>query len=126
MRSGSVSKFLLLAPLCLAGCGSDDLLAPVRGRVLCNSKPVAAANVTFSPVPKSKKDIEPGKPGTGYTDSEGYFVLSTYKELDGALIGEHDVSVTLDDTNPAPCKRYATSRLEVKPGSNMFNVELNQ
>ena len=38
----------------------------------------------FHRSPKSEKDMEPGKPGTGFTDEEGMFVLSTYKELDGA------------------------------------------
>ena len=110
---------------CLGGCNSSSV-APVTGRVLCNSRPVAAAQVTFSPVPKSPQDLEPGKAGTGFTDSDGRFTLSTYQDLDGAQIGQHDVTVVLDDTNPSTCKRLLQTRLEVLPGSNNFNLELNQ
>ena len=124
MRSRYVTTLLLIC-CCLAGC-ENVTLAPVRGRVLCNSKPVAAAQVTFSPVPQSKDDTEPGKAGTGFTDADGHFVLSTYQEFDGAQIGQHDVTVTLDDTNPSPCKRLVQTRLDVKSGPNEFNVELNQ
>jgi hypothetical protein len=125
MRSRYARVWLSIGFLAWAGC-NGDALAPVRGRVLCNSRPVAAAQITFSPVPKSSDDVEPGKPGTGFTDAEGYFVLSTHRELDGAQVGEHDVSVVLDDTNPSPCKRLVQTRLEVKPGPNEFQVELNR
>jgi hypothetical protein len=108
-----------------AGCGGAAI-APVKGRVLCNSKPVVAAQVTFSPTPRLETDREPGKPGIGFTDVEGVFVLSTHRELDGAQIGVHDVTVTLDDSNPAPCKRHTLARMEVRPGQNEFNIELNQ
>jgi hypothetical protein len=123
MRIHFVYVLLLYVPLCLAGCG-EQIMAPVKGRVLCHGKPVKEAQVTFSPKPKSEKDLEPGKPGTGFTDEEGIFVLSTYKELDGAQIGEHNVNVVLDDTNPAKCKRVLSIMLEVKPGPNDFSLEL--
>jgi hypothetical protein len=115
----------LVISVSFCGC-SETSIAPVRGRVLCNSRPVVAAHVTFSPAPKSREDFEPGKAGTGFTDSEGRFVLSTHRELDGAQIGSHDVTIMLDDTNPAACKRLMHLKMEVKPGLNEFNLELNQ
>jgi hypothetical protein len=115
----------LVLPIVVAGC-SEASIAPVKGRVLCNGKPVNAAQVTFNPIPKSEKDFEPGNPGTGFTDTDGAFVLSSYKNFDGAHIGEHNVSIMLDDTNPAPCKRNKQIKLEVKPGDNNFDLELNQ
>lgn len=117
-------RFSLLVLLCLSGC-SGAALAPVKGRVMCNGNPVKEAAVTFSPVPHSTEDIEPGRPGTGFTDETGEFVLSSYSDLDGALIGNHNVTVVLDDTNPAKCKRTKGFKLEVKPGSNDFNLELD-
>ncbi len=101
-------------------------MAPVKGRVMCNGKPVVAATVIFSPTPKSEKDLDPGKPGVGYTDADGTFVLSTYKELDGAQIGEHNVNITLEDTNPARCKRTKRTKVDVKAGENDFSLELDQ
>jgi hypothetical protein len=108
-----------------AGCGGANIV-PVTGRVMFDGKPVAAAQVTFSPAAASEKDSEPGKPGTGFTDEEGRFALSTYKELDGAQIGEHDVTVQLDDLNPAKCKRVTLLKMEVKPGPNEFDITLDK
>src|SRR5687768_4143502 len=125
MSTRSLSLLLILGIPWLSGCGGAEI-APVTGRVMCNGNPVNAAAVTFSPVPKSAKDMEPGKPGTGFTEEDGTFVLSTYKALDGALVGEHSVSVQLDDTNPAPCKKAMYTKLEVKPGQNEFTLELEK
>jgi hypothetical protein len=111
--------------LLLPGCGGPSM-APVRGQVTCNGKPVKDAAITFSPVPKSEEDKEPGKPATGFTDGEGNYVLSTYKPLDGALVGQHRVTVSLDDANPARCKRSTQILLEVMPGTNELKIELNK
>lgn len=118
-------SILSIGLLVLAGC-SEASMAPVKGRVLCNGKPVNAAFVTFSPKAKSAEDREPGKPGNGFTESDGTFVLSTYKEYDGAQIGAHEVYIRLDDTNPAPCKKSVQISVEVKPGQNEFDLEMNQ
>jgi hypothetical protein len=116
---------LVLAFGTLPGCIGSKM-APVTGRVLCNSRPVAAAQVTFSPVARAADEVEPGKSATGFTNAEGLFALSTHQELDGAQVGMHEVMVELDDTNPSPCKRLVRIKLEVKPGVNDFNIELNQ
>jgi hypothetical protein len=125
MRSRFCLLVFLIAALLSAGCGKTHM-APVTGRVMFNGKPVAEAAVTFDPVPRSEDDQTPGKPATGFTDAEGYYVLSTYKAEDGALVGEHRVSVTLDDTNPARCKREKKLTLEVGPGSNVHNIEMDR
>src|SRR5262245_49398728 len=104
MRSRCYLVPLFIGLLCLPGCGQPSM-APVKGGVLCNGKPVKEAHVMFAPVPKSESDKEPGKPGTGYTDNDGNYVLSSYRNYDGAHIGQHHVTVSLDDTNPARCKR---------------------
>lgn len=117
---------LTLFAICLTlvcGC-SNQSMAPVKGRVMFNGKPVKAAAVTFSPT-GTPGQLETGKPGTGFTDDEGYFELSTFKSYDGALIGPHSVLVTLDDTNPAKCRREKTLTLEVKPGDNTFTIEMD-
>jgi hypothetical protein len=100
-------------------------MAPVTGQVTCKGTPVKEAQITFAPFPRANDDKEPGKPGTGFTDSQGNYVLSSYRERDGALIGKHRVTVVLDDTNPARCPRLKELVLEVKPGANQLNIELN-
>src|SRR5262249_39029223 len=111
-----LSVFVLCCGLA-SGCGSSSL-APVKGRVTCNGKPVKEAALTFSPAPKNEGDREAGKPATGFTDVEGYYVLSTFRPEDGALLGKHRVSVVLDDTNPARCKRTKQIISAVKSGAN--------
>jgi hypothetical protein len=107
----------------LSGCGGPAM-APVKGKVTWKGKPVREAAITFSPVGKSADETEPGKPGTGFTDEEGNYVLSTFKVRDGALIGSHRVTVMLDDTNKARCKRLTHTQREVKSGPNDINFEL--
>jgi hypothetical protein len=123
MRAYAVPLVIVLGLACLSGCGGATM-APVKGRVMCDGKPVANASVTFNPVPGDDKDITPGKPGTGYSDAEGYFVLSTYKPADGALVGQHRVRVWVDDTNPAKCKRNTVVVKEVKAENNVIDIEL--
>ena len=55
----------------LSGCGGPTM-APVKGRVMFNGKPVKDAALTFTPDGKSAEDKEPGKPATGFTDEDGY------------------------------------------------------
>jgi hypothetical protein len=105
------------------GCGGPTV-APVKGRVLFNGQPVKEAAITFSPTTATSQ-LETGKPGTGYTDENGYFELSTFKKNDGAIVGPHTVHVSLDDTNPAKCKRSKALSLEIKPGANEFTIEMD-
>jgi len=120
MRTRVILVLFALAPLC--GCGGANM-APVKGRVMFNGKPVKEAAVTFSPL-GAKGQKETGKPGTGFTDEEGKFELSTFRNYDGALVASHSVHVTLDDTNPTKCKRSKSATLEVKPGDNDFTIEM--
>ena len=124
MKARVLSLAVLAGSALLAGCTPN--LAPVKGHVTCNGKPVAEAQITFNPVAKNEGDLEAGKPATGFTDAEGNFVLSTFRANDGALIGQHHVSVFLDNTNPARCTREKQFTWEVKPGSNEVEIELNQ
>lgn len=76
---------LLLA----GGCGQSDRpqLAPVTGAVLLDGQPMEGAAVMFIPVAG-------GRPAQGLTDAQGKFRLTTFEENDGAIVGEHKVSVT--------------------------------
>lgn len=80
----------LLLPLLLLGCGkSGPKMAPVSGRVTLDKKPLANADIVFSPT-------EPGPDKTvnldssGRTDAQGRFSLPK----DGALVGAHKVRIS--------------------------------
>ena len=57
---------------------------------------------------------------------DGYYVVSSYQSYDGAHIGKHRVTVTLDDTNPAKCPHSKELILEVVAGSNKHDIELSK
>ena len=113
-----------VALLCLAGCGRAGM-APVKGKVTWKGKAVKQAALAFAPVPKSDDDKAPGKPATGFTDADGSYILSTFRAGDGAWIGSHRVTITVDDTNPARCKRQTYAKAEVKADGNEVNFELD-
>ena len=79
---------VLVVAVLLSGCGSGlPATAPVSGLMLLDGKPVAKASVVF--IPKGG-----GRTGTGETDENGRFTLTTFETDDGALVGMHSVCVT--------------------------------
>ena len=131
------SSFLLAALAIAAGCTSSGNLptSPVKGRVTYRGKPVPNGTVMFVP--------ETGPAATGELTKDGTFVLTTYSNGDGAVLGMHKVAITaLQDTSglspeqsgtPAPLvpEKYLgqdTSGLtfEVKEGENEANFTLPQ
>lgn len=82
----------LTGALLVAGCsgrGSVDRprVVPVRGRVLLGGEAVDGAHVTFY-----SEDQQLAAYGT--TGSDGRFRLSTFGQHDGAVPGEHRVTVS--------------------------------
>ena len=90
--------FLLAAVLVLAaGCNRSGLdLAPVEGVVTYNGSPVAEAGVMFAP--------QQGPSAMATTDTDGKFALTTANH-EGALIGQHRVSISKVDTIAIPQPR---------------------
>lgn len=84
-----------MAAFLLTGCGGGEQLevAPVTGTVTCNGKPITSGSVSFTPISEEAKGM-PGKPAFGDIGSDGTFVLTTYEEGDGAVIGKHRVTYT--------------------------------
>ena len=77
----------LLLGLALSGCGPQSPpTAKVEGVVTLDGKPIEGAAVVFTP--------PEGRMATGATDSSGRFLLSTFKQGDGALLGQHRVTVS--------------------------------
>jgi len=81
----------LLAALALfggvAGCGkAGPATLKVTGVVVIDDEPLADAEVTFIP--------SVGRPASGRTDGGGRFTLTTFAPGDGAMLGEHVVTVS--------------------------------
>ena len=73
-------------------------LAPVEGVVTIDDKPIVDAKVMFAPVAQGE-DRKSGKPAFGVLGSDGRFTLSTYHDQDGAIVGDHWVTVIRLDTD---------------------------
>ena len=83
---------LLFAGLAVVttGCGGDRLTtAHVEGKVLYNGTPLKFGSVLFQP--------DKGPIAKGIIQDDGTFVMSTYKEGDGATIGTHKVRIVCYD-----------------------------
>lgn len=81
-----MKRLLLLALLSSAvvGCAESDTIK-VTGTVTMDGKPVDNAEVMFLPAG--------GRMATGVTNSEGKFELSTNTAGDGAVPGDHKVTI---------------------------------
>jgi hypothetical protein len=123
---------IVLHVLLFSGCaGVEEFpLAATSGTVTCDGKPVAKAIVFFEPLPNSSSAVI-GKQGYALTDENGKFVVSTYGDNDGAVIGTHKVRVGSSETTPkCDCALLAdvpVMEVEVKAGvANTFELVLNK
>jgi hypothetical protein len=74
----------------VTGCGRSDIpeLGTVSGVVKLNNEPLANAIVNFSPQLA-------GRPSTAETDDAGRYSLLYLTDIEGAVIGQHAVTVEL-------------------------------
>ena len=99
MMQRSLNALIVLLAI---GCGSDSgpppvPLYPVSGVVTFNGRPVAEADVTFF-------NAEQNRSAFGRTDDEGKYSLTTFTVKDGAVAGNHAVTIAkyVSTTPPPP------------------------
>ncbi len=84
MKNSSLAWVILTA---FAGCGSNrPETVAVAGRVTLAGQPAAECRVTFHP-------LDGRRVAFGLTDAEGRYVLRTFESGDGAMPGEHRVTI---------------------------------
>src|SRR3954467_6373676 len=90
-------RLWLMFFVALAGCNRSTLeLAPVHGKITIDNKPLFQGKVMFAPVANGN-GVNPGKPAWGNIQPDGAFRLTTYKNDDGAIVGEHWVTIMNSD-----------------------------
>ena len=79
---------LLSAVVLQSGCAGDDRpkMASVTGVVTYKGAPVAGATVGFSSATSPRS-------ATGVTDETGKYLLTTFENNDGAVLGDHKVTI---------------------------------
>jgi hypothetical protein len=125
-----MKRFVTLLFLSVTGCSGglkEFPVADASGVVLCEGKPVPFAKVQFNPKPADgAKTASIGKPGFAFAGEDGRFILSTYGNGDGAVIGKHLVTATPDPAHPCNCHSDDITPLmevEIKEGQdNTFEV----
>lgn len=130
---------MVLTTLGIAGCGDTShapKLSIVKGTVIYRQKPLANAQVLFTP--------QSGPMAFGETDAEGQFSLNTGGK-NGAILGSHQVTISAYEPFKTPAKenenevqpsvsripqKYSNLRqsgltADIKPGEiNKFSFEL--
>ena len=111
----------------VAGCGGSPgpETAYVSGTVTMNGAPVTAGLVMF--YPSVSKGENSGKPAQGDLDSSGEFTLRTYGSSDGAVVGEHIITVLAPSGSGERKAMGKTTpeRVTVKAGeSNVFEIQV--
>ena len=121
--------------LCFCGCpSSNENIGWVEGVVTVNGTPVEGARVRFYPTT--------GRGSSGKTDETGHYELKYTRSEDGAVIGEHKVTISTeaeannyeqDDAVEARAesipKKYVNLKTTdltatVKSGNNTHNFDL--
>jgi len=118
-----------------AGCDSGEFaVAPAGGTVMCEGAPVPHAMVFFEPLSSGNSALV-GKQGIGVADESGKFVISTYGDNDGAVVGKHRVRVGSPNAELHPgfsCPCTVNPEIDVmevevtKSGENNFEVVLKK
>ena len=126
--------------VCIAavGCSSKSKVAPARGIVTMDGKPLPGGRVMFQPIATGENKIV-GHSAMGQIQKDGSFVLTTYEEGDGAMVGLHHPTVMEnrqeDDANSpnptVPGPKIGVIMLEettfevVAGQDNFFKIELD-
>ena len=85
----------VLLPLLLLGCGkSGHKVVSVSGKVTLNKKPLANADITFSPTEPGPNN-SPGLESSARTDEQGRYSLEVIQDKRaGAVVGAHKVRIS--------------------------------
>ena len=110
--------------LLAAGCGkSGPGVAPVKGRVTLDGRPLPNVVLQFQP-------DEGKRPSAGGTDENGEYQLYYKRSIVGARVGQHTVRILAPMVPKAAVipdryNKQSELRAEVKPGQNDINFELS-
>ncbi|MGE0374606.1 MAG: hypothetical protein AB7I48_12600 [Planctomycetaceae bacterium] len=107
-------------------------LGYVSGTITLDGAPLAGAEIQFRPVAtefqvSDRKSIET-RTSVGRTNEQGYYELQYMEGVEGAVVGEHRVSISkLDgprEVVPANFGPYSDERRQVESGSNTIDFSL--
>jgi hypothetical protein len=92
--------------LSLGGCSHDanmPKLGKVHGTVTYKKKPVDGGHIVFTPA--QGKGSDSGQGATGEINSDGTYELTTFNTGDGAVLGQHIVTVVVREKGNEALRR---------------------
>jgi hypothetical protein len=104
-------RLAFFVALTVAGCNHAPYpTAPVSGTVTIDGQPMTGGMVMFAPV--AKDGLNSGRPAFAEIQADGRYTLRTYSDGDGAVVGEHWVSIvngrpTAGDSDWPPVRQVA-------------------
>ena len=87
----------------IGGCSGDPTmpkLVKVHGKVSYNGKPLDGGRVVFTPA--AGKGGETGQGASGEIDTNGTYEMTTFNTGDGAILGQHVVTVVAREKRELP------------------------
>ena len=89
-----ITAFVLISTALLIGCkGNPRDVAKTTGVVIMDGKPLTGGRIMFQPFAEGEEK-RVGKMAVAQIQSDGTFVLTTYEEGDGAVVGKHRPVIT--------------------------------
>lgn len=117
----------------VTGCGPGADLGRVSGVVRIDGQPYPGGKVIFTPVGSPGSNLS-GQPALGKLGPDGRYELSTFGHGEGALIGDHTVSLfrapndseTRPDLSKLSFKRFnmRDGHAAVASGNNEFDFDI--
>lgn len=118
----------MLLAMAAQGCSSRTAgyppLGDVTGVLTNGGQPVAGVTVLFQPTAG-------GRASVGVTDAAGRYTLRYTEAADGAMVGDHTVTLSRDPDAADPSATTRTTKgldktfsFTVKPGRQTFDIEI--
>ena len=114
-KANGIAVFGVLCVIMIlaAGCDKHPRLVTVHGKITLAGKPVGPGDILFIP---NKAKGSSGKTAIGHFEEDGQYVLTTYKNNDGVIIGHHTVTITPRPAGVAPGTEFpANAKLSPIP-----------
>lgn len=119
-----VLGMLVLVVCANSGCQRTPYeVAPVRGTVTVDGQPLEGGRVVFAPI--SREGVHAGNVAFGDVQPDGSFTLTTYRSGDGAVVGDHWVTLFPPDPLPAKFKLPKFLRFTVREKQSVLAGQEN-
>jgi hypothetical protein len=99
------------------GCNSRQKLVPISGQVTIDGKPLKQGNITIW--------VKDYRPASGVI-KEGRYQLTTFKDGDGCVVGEHEVTISSRKKITDDSSEYLIPMIYCRQGESKLKIKVDQ